>query len=527
MRDFIQNYRSKPWPKLEVPPIKRPQLTVLIAFVCLLIGGGWYIWFSGQIRAEKFLYLGFAIPVLFFLKNRYLMIVGLLSFQVIVAFLFVGNSTYAAFAILGFIGAIIAFESPIIMYMLLIAAIWLSNSGLTVIKPTVIQLSIGAALFTGWAVREILRTKRITTQIIFPEKWPAIFLLVWGGVGFIVWCVEPIPYGWVQFKSLILGIVFFLVSPLVVRDRKQMLLAMMAWIGVGLIGAVATFFANPTAIGGSTAGDAAVFIRLKNVTATILCLAFFISIAMYYLQDKRIIRFALVLLQAFIITAIIYLQSRAAVIGLAIGLTTFWIVDTFVNLKNRRSINVLVRIFVLCSMIFVFLLGIYFMGLVEIIGAYAEIFESPATATTMQFREAAWEVAFDMIGGEQHPIRGLGFGAFVLLAPEYGFPVGDLQENIDIYHTHSLYVDILLHYGIIGLILFLWMILQNLVYIWRNFKRSEDVKFRYIHLALFCSLIGYYVHGILDFTLYGIVEFWLMLGLSVAVRNVERSELAH
>jgi len=129
-----------------------------------------------------------------------------------------------------------------------------------------------------------------------------------------------------------------------------------------------------------------------------------------------------------------------------------------------------------------------------------------------------------MMAEEHHLFRGLGLASFVTLAPQYGFVVGDITMQGNLYHTHCMYLDILLHYGIVGCILFGWLMIQHMISLWRSFLKSKDIMFKYLHLALFCSFTGFYIHAVLDFSLYNITFYWVYLGLSIAVRNIERNE---
>lgn len=66
MAEFLRAYRSKPWPKLEVPPLPRHHLIGLIAFTVALITIGWVIWLSPWVKVNYFGLMGLAIPVFSF-----------------------------------------------------------------------------------------------------------------------------------------------------------------------------------------------------------------------------------------------------------------------------------------------------------------------------------------------------------------------------------------------------------------------------------------------------------------------------
>ena len=123
MREFLRSYTAKPWPKLEIPAMGRTQVIILILYTAALIGGGWYIYLLHP-RAVNFYFLGAAIPLLFILKSPYFTIVSLLAFEVVMAFLFIGNNNFVIVTIAAFVIGIISFEIPFVIYLFLILMVW-------------------------------------------------------------------------------------------------------------------------------------------------------------------------------------------------------------------------------------------------------------------------------------------------------------------------------------------------------------------------------------------------------------------
>jgi O-antigen ligase len=134
----------------------------------------------------------------------------------------------------------------------------------------------------------------------------------------------------------------------------------------------------------------------------------------------------------------------------------------------------------------------------------------------MQFRLQTWQIIGSIFEHEGHLLRGLGIGAFYVFAPQYGFPVSDPTQDLAIFHAHNLYLDIVVQFGIIGLLIYLYLISRNLIRLWRGYRRSFDQKFRYLHLGIFCGLTAFYVHGFMDLGL-AMPDWWLFLGLATAV----------
>ncbi len=521
MKEFFQEYRTKPWPKLEIPPVQRPQLIALVLFTAAIIALGWYIWFSPGVKAEKFLLCAAAIPILFFLKSRWVTIVGLLSFQVVLAFLFMGNSDYAIYIVLGVLGTILSFESPILMYLALVFAVWFDNSVYASGHPLRFQFLIGMGFLVGWIFRTLARRESLGIRLNFPERVPILVFFVWALLGTFTWSYEFYPTAWNQFRYIIIGTVLFLTIPMIIRDRKYLYVALLAWVVVGVAAAVISLtVAEPEMIGQEFQQGASALVTSKNKTAAFLAYSFFIALGLFYITKKGYYKAALFFSMLLMVGTIWYLQAKATVVGLAAGLIVFWIVDTFIHSSARKKLRVMGRIYILLSLALIFVIMIYFMGFTELLGAYEQMFFSPMEIGTMQFRFETWSVVLNIMHGEGHVVRGLGLGAFEILAYQYGFPYASPEDFFNIYHPHCLYLDIVLHFGIIGLLIYFWVVVLNMRRIWRAFRNLINTSDRYIFLAFFGGFISYYLHAFVDFVMYRMVVWALFMSLVIAAMNV-------
>lgn len=525
MRQFLRSYRNTPWPKLEITPLRRSQKRKLILFTIVLIAGGWLIWFSGSISAEKFLLLGLSIPILFFLKSRFVTIVGLLTFQVLLGFVFIGNSDYALLFVLALIGAIVAFENPIFMYIFLIVAVWFDTSPMGFGHPLRMEVIVGAGLLIGWLFKEVLQPRTESRNLVFPEFWPALILLLWAGFGYIIWCPEQVPFALRQLKSFTAEILFFIISPLIISTVRKLDWAIAAWIGIGVFAAFFTFFGPmlgyqpPEASGWGEAYGA--FGTHKNWSASLMSLSFFMILGAYYWSkgsfDKIVLAFILVL----IIAALLYQGSKGAAVGLGIGFVIFWTADTLFNRFHRAARRILLRFLLIVGSMAIFLIAVYMMNAGQLMGSYYFLFYSPFGSPTWVARLELWEIAFNMIQNEGHLFRGLGLGAFASIGIEYGLPSEIAKSSYP--HPHNLFLDTYLHLGLPGLLLFGWIAISVLLKLWRGFIRFTDAKYYYLCLGLFCSFIGFYLHCLIDFEINHVIPLWLYLGMAVGIVNIAKN----
>lgn len=523
MAEFLRAYRAKPWPKLEIPNLQRQHLISLVVFMAALITIGWLIWSSAQTRAVYFGLMGLAIPVFFLLKSRFVALIGLLTFEVILAFLFMGNTNFALTAVMALVGAIIAFESPIIMYMLLILAVWFDKSLFAIGRANYVELVIGCALLVGWVFKGASRDRTAPKPLHFYEKLPASLLFFWAVAGFLLWCPSRAPEGFFTMKWLILGFLFFLITPLLIRSEKELRLAACAWILAGLIASVATIYAIMAGLqpasSSQLASGASMTAQYKNPTAGIISFSFFLALAAFFWVEKTKQKWILGAILAVLLFALLLLQSRMAFVGLVFGFGIFWLAETFLRPEKKSAMQILLRLFVPVSLAVLVLVGLFCFGLTEMMGNYAELFKSPDQIGSMQWRLQTWDLVRTLMVNEGHLLRGLGVGAFYVFAPQYGFPLRDFTVDVALMHPHSLYLDIIVHYGIIGLLIFMWLSLSNLSNLWRCYRGSQIVLFKYMSLGLFCALSAWYMRGFLDGALTA-VEWWLIIGLAAATISV-------
>lgn len=516
MLEYFRTYQTRPWPRLEIPAMRRPQLYALILYTATLIATGWWIWFTG-IQVEKFLLLGLAIPILFFLKSPFLAIVGLLAFEVVVAFLFIGNSDFVLAVVAAFIGAIIAFESPILMYMLLIGAVWFDSSLLGVSHPVRLELVISSGLLLGWLFRLISSSTSEQFRLHFPERLPILLLYVWAILGAILWCPDFNEQVTLELKSFTIGIFVFLITPLIVTGERHIKIALWAWIAVATIAGIATYSGQSGSVSSEAQTDAAqTLLEIKNITGAIMRFSFFLGLASYRWTKSNWGKSLHILILVFLLISIVKLQSRGTVVFFAIGLTGFWLTHLYIISRSKTILHLIGPVFLLTSAAIIFLIGVYRFGLNEYIGTYSDIFFSPLEHNTVDFRKENIEISYNMIRGENHPFRGLGLGAFVVIGPQYGFSVTDPRYL----SIHSMYVDMLVHFGVIGILLFIWSAVRNLIDFGYLFRRCYLVKYKYLYLALICSLISFYLHGIMEFTIQICTVYWAFFGLGIAVINV-------
>lgn len=124
-------------------------------------------------------------------------------------------------------------------------------------------------------------------------------------------------------------------------------------------------------------------------------------------------------------------------------------------------------------------------------------------------RMRLWKQAFHII--QQHPFWGCGLNNYFRTVMSY--------KDFDLSYPHNSYLQMAAETGIIGLLFFLWLV-------WEYFKNGLQYVNKhdnFLVLGLLCGILAFLIQSFFDTNLYAlrlVVLFWFMLGLAMAVMNM-------
>lgn len=159
--------------------------------------------------------------------------------------------------------------------------------------------------------------------------------------------------------------------------------------------------------------------------------------------------FAVILLSLLLCLALTY--SRGAWVSLAaivLGLTLFY--------DKRFGL-----LFLLVPVVLAFYHG-------QVVERFLSLFSGEDTSVDLRF--ALWESTMAMI--EEHPLLGVGWGAYFLAYPDYNFFIQ--EEGVLIFHAHNMYLNMLAEVGIPGGMAFLLAFFAQGIFCWRNYRHGND-----------------------------------------------------
>ena len=182
------------------------------------------------------------------------------------------------------------------------------------------------------------------------------------------------------------------------------------------------------------------------------------------------------------------------------------------------------------KLMFVGAVGLILLVCLSLPGVYSAVIERISTTVDVGYasnraRLMRWGQAATMF--LESPVLGKGYGAFAMLYEEDVSLVGSYIAQFQL-GAHSEYLQVMAEMGIIGLVIWMWLILAFLRYGFRSLTTITDGFFRSIVIGLMAAEISLLVHFIVNNLLNGDaigVPFWGIYGLLPAVVKIaERSE---
>jgi len=196
--------------------------------------------------------------------------------------------------------------------------------------------------------------------------------------------------------------------------------------------------------------------------------------------------------------ALIFSGSRGGILALGVQLLAMMIVAVWAQRRGlSEGFNPAGNKLIAGGALTAVLLLVLWIGYEPLVKRFS-LLQQGASEYSLVTRTEYWRGAWGMI--EDHPLVGVGFGAFPAVYPAYG---RSSVKNERLEHAHNDYLQLLTDGGLIGGLIGLWFLFELFRRTRRQFQQIERTRNqdRALMLGGYVALLGIAVHSFLDFNL--------------------------
>lgn len=246
-----------------------------------------------------------------------------------------------------------------------------------------------------------------------------------------------------------------------------------------------------------------------NVLAAYLVIAIPVTVAVCFYHKDRSVKLLCALCAAIMLACVIFTWSRGAWIGLCVA---FVLLLASVGARNLIAVPPAVALIVLGSWVFP-----------NTFGARAGNIFTLADSSN-HYRVSIWKGVGNML--RESWGCGIGAGEMNFRSVYINFATSGIE---DVPHAHSLYLQLLVQVGVIGIVFLLGAVLLSAQKVYSHrFDTLADDETRLIAVGCFAGAVAMLVFGLFDYTWYNyriLFMFWAFLGLASAAVNVGREDI--
>jgi O-antigen ligase len=440
----------------------------------------------------------------------------LLALQLLVTFLLLVSPVLAVGFVLAVTVALpIVYLSPSLAYIAILASIpsqyaYVGTRGIADLKLIHIMSMVG---FLAWLVQSV-RSRKIGVDFKALDI-PVMLIILWS-LTTMFWATDLGRTLFANIKIITVFITYF-VMIFLVKDKAAFNRILLGWLVVSLlwsaIGAYTLLFESIPAAQllelpegavtqlGKTVRVSAVY-QNPNELAFFLTLGIVLAVVNYRVTSRR--AWQVVAIITILAGAIVLIGtfSRKSWLGVLLSLSIMF-------LRDRRIIIGVVVIGVL-SVIFILLFAGTGFFAEAVYNRLASFLLEPEVA--MAERAGVWAIALDVFS--RSPIFGNGAGSFYAIAPAVGaeLPI-----------PHSLYLLILVEYGLVGLGLFVLYVSTCVYGLVSIMKKNDDARVRYMALGLLAILASVLFQGLFktfSFTNYNFLAYFALTSIFLRIHGI-------
>ncbi|MBU4030744.1 O-antigen ligase family protein [Patescibacteria group bacterium] len=353
--------------------------------------------------------------------------------------------------------------------------------------PTNLLEALVSVLFLAWFIGNFNKIPEISRSMFKSSFFPPILLIFLGASISTIFSDDIITSAGIWKSWFIVPLLFFVVVLNAIKNGKQVqkIISSLFFSGfwVSLIALFYFFSHNLTYDGRLKA-----FYESPNHLAMYLSPILILSLYLYFVFDKKIIKFFLFAAHCSLLVVLYLTYSYGAWIGLIASL--FFLLAT---IKKQKKIFYLIGImFLIVASFFAFQINSQkFQGMID--------FSYPSLSSRFVIWQSAWEIIKDQ------PFNGIGPGLFQEYYLKYQVTLEPYLEWA-VPQPHNLFLAFWLQTGLLGLLGFIWLL-------FRFFR----IKINSLAIILMATMICVLIHGLVDTTYWKndlAVVFWLIIALN-------------
>jgi probable O-glycosylation ligase (exosortase A-associated) len=396
--------------------------------------------------------------------------------------------------------AVITFYRPYLGYILYVIMVFLRpQDGRPLMESYHIPMLITIFITVSFFINALGKEKKS----FFPREKTFYFFLL-----FFVWMVISSFFAfrewfaWLKLEQFLFIVILFYLTIQMVDTEKKLKVLLLALLFCGLYFSYQMQFQGSRMI--EYIGDQEFYrenllrsninFGQPNYMAFTMVVMFCIAMTMAIYSKRKVVKIIFLSLCPVYIYTLMQTASRGGTLSLLSVLVLFW-------LKTKKKILSLI-IFALVLITILPVAREYFPNYFNRL----DTINNPEEDVSITQREELWKMGLDFI--KENPIVGIGFGNFVLRAPN---------------SAHNSYIQIASELGIVGFLI--WMVFlftgwMNLFLLKRNMKRRDFIY--YVAMGIEISLIAYCVQSLTS----GIAhrEFgYFIIAIGIAIKKIENS----
>jgi O-antigen ligase len=343
-------------------------------------------------------------------------------------------------------------------------------------------------VFLGWAAVSLFWVPDISIALVHLYILVVMYLFFYATYIWIqsMKSLEYVIWGW-----WLIGIVLFIVGT-------------MQYMGVVGMHKAFTFSKDLTEGYSRVTG----FSGSPSALARVMILTFFTMLGAFefFTEKHKKLLFGLSLLLSLLV--IVLTLSRSAFIALTFGVALYL-------LRYLRIVSPKYILLALLLVVIFFAFGLtadidFKVRLASIL----EFYKDPA----WMIRLGVWNAGIDMFTNTY----GLGVGAGGVESLFDQYYVSPFQHGTVPPHAHSLYIDLMAHFGVIGAVLMAALLLKLAAYLYRILKKTWNTGFGRMLWAFCCGLTTVFVQLSITGLLH-ITELWIYMGMITASAKLAQS----